>query len=296
MKLSRSLVPDLSALHTFDAAARHGSFTRAAAELNLTQSAVSRQIRELETRLGITLFERVRQRVILSDAGRHLHPEVQALLDGIERLALRAAGARDVAGRLTIATLPTFGSRWLMPRLPDFLSRHPGVQATVISRPGTFDLAAEGVDVAIHYGSPTWPGATCDYLCSEIVVPVVAPGLLDRQGADLMDGNLPLLHLESRPMLWAEWLASTGHEGRDAFRGHRFDSFSLLIAATKAGLGLALLPRYLIESELAEGSLHAAFDSLLATDSAYYAVSPEGHQSNPVCRSFLDWIAGQLGN
>ncbi len=136
MKLSRSLMPELSALQAFEASARLGSFTRAALELNLTQSAISRQIRDLEALLGVALFDRVRQRVVLSATGQRLLPEAERILDGVSDLALRAASSRDVTGHLTVATLPTFGSRWLMPRLPDFLARHPGLQVTVLSRSG----------------------------------------------------------------------------------------------------------------------------------------------------------------
>ncbi|SMO46927.1 LysR substrate-binding domain-containing protein [Paracoccus laeviglucosivorans] len=291
MKLSRSLVPDLSALQTFEAAARHGSFTRAAVELNLTQSAVSRQIKDLEAQLGVALFERVRQRVVLSSAGLRLLPDVEQLIAQIEALTLRAAGSRDVSGHLTIATLPTFGSRWLMPRLPDFLARHPGVQATVVARARPFDLAEAGVDIAIHYGKPVWPGATCAYLCSETLVPVAAPALADMP----LGPDMPLLHMESRPMLWAEWLAANGSETLQGFRGHRFDQFTLLIEAALAGLGAGLIPTYLIERELQQGRLRILRDTPLTTDAAYYVVLPEDHVSDPLCNAFSDWICAQVG-
>ncbi|AZY96040.1 LysR family transcriptional regulator (plasmid) [Paracoccus sp. Arc7-R13] len=291
MKLSRTLIPDLAALQAFEAAARHVSFTRAAEELNLTQSAVSRQIKDLETQLGIGLFTRVRQRILLSDAGRRLLPEVEQLLAGMERLAMKAAGSRDASGHLTIATLPTFGSRWLMPRLPDFLARHDGVQATVVSRASPFAMAAEGVDIAIHYGLPDWPAAQCTYLCGEAVVPVAAP----RMGRpDVFSGSVPLLQIESRPMLWAEWLEANGHQGMDAFAGHRFDTFALLIDAAVSGLGIALVPRYLVERELAEGMLVLLSDAVVTTNAAYYVVLPDELASDPMCLAFRDWICGQV--
>lgn len=294
MKLSRSLIPDLSALQAFEAAARHGSFTRAAVELNLTQSAVSRQIKDLETQLGVALFERVRQRIVLSTAGRHLRPEAEQLLAGLERLTLRAASARDATGHLTIATLPTFGSRWLMPRLPEFLSQHPGLQATVVTRSGVFDMAAEGVDIAIHYGAPVWAGGDCTYLCRETVVPVAAPSLLNRFGPERLLEQAPLLHLTSRPMLWADWLAQNGHSTAEAFHGHRFEQFALLIEAAKAGLGLALVPGYLIEREVQQDRLHVVFDGSLTTDAAYHVVLPESRVSDRLSQGFVDWILGEV--
>ncbi|MCJ8141006.1 LysR substrate-binding domain-containing protein [Falsirhodobacter halotolerans] len=285
MKLSRSLVPDLTALQTFAAAARHGNFTRAAEELNLTQSAVSRQIKDLEAQLGVALFERVRQRVVLSTAGQRLLPGVDHILAQTEALALRAVGSRDVTDHLTVATLPTFGSRWLMPRLPDFLARHPGVQVTLMTPNHPFDLAEAGVDVAIHYGKPFWPDARCTYLCRETLMPVAAPALADRP----FGPDLPLLHLESRPMLWPEWLALQ-HEEVDAYRGHRFDQFALMIEGALAGVGAGLIPTYLIERELREGRLRILRDAPLTTEAAYYTVLPEHKASDPLCNAFTAWM------
>lgn len=291
------MMPDLTALQAFEAAARHGSFTRAALELDLTQSAVSRQIRELEAQLGVTLFQRVRQRVVLSSLGERLRPDIERLLGEIEHLTLRAASARDVTGHLTIATLPTFGSRWLMPRLPQFLRAHPGVQATVISRSGSFDLAEAGVDVAIHYGKPVWPGATCSFLCTETVLAVAAPETLQeapsQEGAPL-SGAIPLLHLASRPMLWPQWLAANGLDMAAGFRGHHFDQFSLLIEAATAGMGAALLPGYLIERELSQGALRVIPGEALASDTGYSIVIPDDRASDSLPRAFAAWITGHV--
>lgn len=300
MKLSRSLIPDAAALQAFEAAARHQSFTRAALELDLTQSAISRQIKDLEAKLGLQLFDRVRQRVVLSGAGRRLLPEVERLLAQIETMTLRAIGTRDISGQLTVATLPTFGSRWLMPRLPRFLALHPGVQLTVVSRSEPFDLEAAAVDLAIHYGRPVWPKAVCTYLCSEDVVPVGSPTLVSRfrqsGGADVAAlAAMPLLHMESRPTLWFEWLAAQGTEPRLGFRGHRFDQFSLIIEAAAAGLGLALVPRYLIGQELERGRLLVVLDLPLRTEPNYYVVQPEGRTADALPAAFRDWLGEQVG-
>ncbi|MCZ0963371.1 LysR substrate-binding domain-containing protein [Paracoccus benzoatiresistens] len=294
MKLSRSQMPDLSALQAFEAAARHGSFTRAAVELNLTQSAISRQIKELEAQLGVALFERIRQRIVLSSAGEQLRPEIESLLAGLEHLTLRAASRRDVTGHLAVATLPTFGSRWLMPRLPNFLAEHPGIQISVLSRDGHFDLAEASVDVAIHYGKPAWPGATCAYLCAETVLPVAAPGLIGADGT--FPDAAPLLHMQSRPMQWPEWLTANGQDVVRGFQGHRFDQFSLLIEATVAGLGMALLPSYLIEREIRQGLLRIIPGPPSVTDAAYYVVIPDERVSDPLPSAFRNWVTGQVGS
>lgn len=297
MKLSRRLVPDVTTLQAFECAARHGSFTQAAAELNLTQSAVSRQIKDLENQLGVLLFERVRQRVILSDAGQKFLPEVRRLLNQTEELMVRAMASARADSSLSIASLPTFGSRWLVPRLPDFLRRHPGTVVNIASRSELFDFEEQNFDLAIHYGQPVWARAICNYLCSEVIVPAASPALLSvhpvEAPADI--GGAPLLHLATRPKLWAQWFEANGVEQDGAYRGNRFDQFSMVIEAATAGLGFALLPRYLIEQELTAGTLRIVLDRPMQTENSYYLAIPEGKLENPISRAFREWITEQVG-
>lgn len=296
MKLSRTLIPDLTVLRAFECAARHGNFTQAATELNLTQSAVSRQIKALEAQLGVLLFERVRKRVVLSAAGGKLMPEVSRLLLQSEEMVLRAMASADGMSVLSIATLPTFGSRWLLPRLPGFLQAHPDIAINVASRSEPFDLSAGGFDIAIHHGQPVWAHATCTYLCGEHIVPVASPSLLDIPVADAGDlRDRPLLHLATRPKLWAEWFEMNGVGSENAYRGNRFDQFSMIIEAAVHGLGFALLPLYLIESELAAGRLRNIVNSPMTTDDAYYVVMPEGKQESAAARAFQAWLLAQVG-
>lgn len=296
MNFNRASIPDLTVLQAFEAAARHGSFTKAAAELNLTQSAVSRQVRTLEVLLGVPLFERSRQRVHLSATGRQILPDIQRLLALSEDLVVKARSARDGGSRLSIASLPTFCNRWLMPRLPQFLATRPGLTVEMTTRSAPFDLQEANVDLAIHYGQPVWANATCTYLCSEVILPVAAPALVrrtDMRGpADLV--SLPLLHLTTRPTLWAEWfrLGGTGDEG--AYRGSRFDQFSTVIEAALGGLGAALLPSYLIESELQSGALVIIHNLPLTTDNSYYVVLPDGKRQISLGLELQDWLMGQV--
>ena len=279
MKLSRRLIPDIDILQTFECAARHGSFTQAAKELNLTQSAV------------------IRQRVVLSDAGQKFLPEVRRLLGLTEETMLRAMAASQSASSLSIATLPTFGSRWLMPRLPDFLRLYPDMALSVASRSQPFDFEEEPFDLAIHYGQPVWAHATCTYLCSEMIVPVGSPELLAANPvvtpAELA-GSAPLLHLSTRPKAWADWFESVQAEVVSPYKGHRFEHFSMVIEAALAGLGFALVPRYLIEHELASGRLQVLFDQPLTTENSYYLVVPDHKKENPMAQSFFAWIADQV--
>lgn len=298
MRLSRRLIPDITTLQAFECAARHGSFTQAAHELNLTQSAVSRQIKDLENQLGVLLFERIRQRILLSDAGRKFLPEVRRLLNQTEDTMLRAMASAQSTSSFSIATLPTFGARWLMPRISDFLDKHPGIALNIASRSGVFDFEEQPFDLAIHYGQPVWAHATCSFLCSEVIVPVASPRLLKTQQLSMAEEleDQPLLHLATRPKMWAQWFESCGLEGKSAYRGHRFEQFSMVISAAVAGLGFALLPLYLIEQELQSGKLVLLFEKPMRTENDYYLVVPEGKLENPLTQEFRQWISSQVGN
>ncbi|MCX8281786.1 LysR family transcriptional regulator [Phyllobacterium sp. 0TCS1.6C] len=298
MKLSRRLIPDIDILQTFECAARHGSFTQAAKELSLTQSAVSRQMSELEHQIGVLLFERIRQRVVLSDAGQKFLPEVRRLLGLTEETMLRAMAASQSASSLSIATLPTFGSRWLMPRLPAFLKNHPEMALSVASRSQPFDFEEEPFDLAIHYGQPVWAHAVCTYLCSESIVPVGSPALIKENPVETpvaLASSAPLLHLSTRPKAWASWFEIQNAEVVSPYKGHRFEHFSMVIEAALAGLGYALLPRYLIEQELQSGTLRVLFDQPLQTENSYYLVVPDHKKENALVQSFIGWIVNEVG-
>lgn len=294
--MRRSLVPDITTLQAFECAARHENFSRAAKELNLTQSAVSRQIADLEQQTGLTLFERIRQRVILSEAGQRLLPEVRDLLLRTERLMIEAAAAGRTRASLKIATLPTFGAKWLVPRLGRFLAEHEDIALTIESRSKPFSFAEDGFDLAIHYGQPVWAGGVPTFLCNETVLPVASKGLAQRLqisgAADL--SRAPLLHLTTRPKLWSDWFQNQDVNVENAYAGPRFDQFSMMVAAALAGLGVALLPTYLIEEELRAGSLSPLPLMPMPTEYAYYVVRPENKQSHRAAEQFQSWILSEV--
>ncbi|WP_315921644.1 LysR family transcriptional regulator [Mesorhizobium sp. SP-1A] len=293
--MRRRLIPDIVSVQAFECAARHGNFTRAGEELNLTQSAVSRQIMELEQQVGARLFERVRQRVVLSDFGKRFLPEAQKLLSQSERMMTLAVSTSHMKHSLSIATLPSFGSRWLIPRLPKFLKLRPSTAITVESRSVPFDFEEEGFDIAIHYGQPTWAKATSTFLSREVVIPVASREIAelyhDCSPADLI--NAPLIHLMTRPKLWHQWFTFHGVEPENGFRGNRFDQFSMIIGAAVSGLGVALIPTYLIEEEIRTGALVPIFDKPMATEFGYYIVLPEELRSHEITNAFKDWLIEQ---
>ena len=296
--MSRVRLPSVGALTAFEAAARHGSFSRAATELNLTQGAISRQIRQIEDMTGVTLFERVRQRVVLTDAGRLYFNDVSRLLHELSEATHRVTAFAGGDGTLNLAVLPTFATRWLMPRMPDFLERHPGATINFTVRIAPFDLVAEPFDAVIHYGEPEWPGAICEPLMREEMVPVAGAGFRARHGiaapSDL--AGLTLLHQSTRPTAWSDWFEAAGLPTANAWRGPRFEQFSMIAQAAAAGLGVALVPRFLVEEELESRRLEILFDRPLFTDKAYFVVYLEQKAGSSLVRAFTRWIRAKAGS
>jgi LysR family glycine cleavage system transcriptional activator len=291
----RGFLPNVGSLVAFEAAARHGSVSRAAEELNLTQSAVSRQIQQLELSLGVSLFTRTRQRVVLTDAGRVYATNVRNALTDLAASTHQAIALSGTQGVLNLATLPTFGTRWLVPRLPAFVERHPGITVNCGVRLLPFDFAAEPFDAAIHFGQPHWPGAVCERLIEEEMVPVASPAFRKkenlREPADL--GRIPLLQQSTRPTAWAEWFVKAGVSVANPLRGPRFEQFAMVAQAAAAGLGAGLVPHFLIAEELAAGKLQILFPQSLKGTGAYYLVYPEHKAQATIVRSFRDWILGE---
>lgn len=293
--MARPLLPSIAALTAFESAGRHLSFSRAAAELHLTQGAISRQVRQLEETLGVALFERVNQRVFLTDAGRLYMRDVERILAELSDATQRVLGFAGTTGTLNLAVLPTFATRWLMPRLPGFLRHHPDALINFAVRLEPFDFSDEPFDGAIHHGEPTWPGAVCEHLCGESVLPVAAPGLKEklgiRQPHDLL--GVPLLHQTTRPSAWRDWFLHMDVVPDGAFRGARFDQFAMIAEAAVAGLGVALVPRFLVEEELRSGRLVVLFDAPLSSGTAYWFVYPEAKAGSGLVRAFGDWLKAE---
>jgi LysR family glycine cleavage system transcriptional activator len=289
----RRLLPSLTALQFFDAAARHLSFTRAAAELCVTQSAISRQIRQLEDFIGQQLFHRSTNRLILTSAGAEYAEAVRIVLDQAEAATLQLMAYGGKGTQLTLALLPTFGSRWLVPRIGEFVALHPSLQLNIKTYVEPFALEMSDVDVAIHFGSNAWLGAVCHRLMGEVVVPVCAPSLLGGRhplGDPQAVANLPLLQHTTRPLAWLEWCKQVGSPATNALSGARFDHFYMMTQAAIAGLGVALLPRFLVRDELASDRLVVAARHELRTSSAYWLVYKESKAHLPAVGQFRDWL------
>ena len=294
----RRKIPGTELLIAFETAARHQSFTRSAEELSLTQSAVCRQISALETQLGVQLFNRIKKRVTLSEAGQIYARQVRENLKRIEHDTLSLMAHRGAGGVLELAVIPTFATRWLIPRLGYFHTAHPGITLDLTSRAEPFMLNDTPFDAAIHYGDPVWPGALTEYLFGEEMIPVCSPELLN--GKTLIEPaeleRMPLLHQSARPDAWREWFAVAGLSNVNAMGGARYELFAMLVEAARAGLGVALMPRFFVLSEIATGELVVPCSAVLHSQRSYYLVYPESKVESLPLQVFCQWLREQASN
>lgn len=291
---ARRLLPPMAALHSFMAAARHGSFSKAAEEIGLTQSAVSRQIATLEDWLQTSLFDRNGRRVQLSADGRAYADAIGPALAAI-RVATARALAEPAETALRIATLPTFGMRWLAPRLGRLTRDLPDIVIEFAARSYEFDFDEEGFDAAIHYGVPTWPGAEHDLLFRERAIPVIAPRLMEdhpvRTPEDLL--HFPMLAQAERRDAWRQWLHHMGAPTDRMIAGPVFEHFLMLAQAAVAGAGVALLPSFMIEPELEAGTLVCPFDQSVVGEDAYYLAFPAERLGRPQFARLREWLLAE---
>jgi LysR family transcriptional regulator, glycine cleavage system transcriptional activator len=289
----RRFLPSTAVLAAFEATARTGSMTLAARELRLTQSAVSRQIKMLEEQLEVELFIRERQTVRLNSVGESYAREVREALHKISTASFNLH-ANPGGGTLNLAILPTFGTRWLAPRLPSFLAANPGITINLTTRLSYFDFRVESLDAAIHFGQPEWPGAEMVLLRSEQVVPACSPGL-KRQHRFRVAGDLrkaPLLSISTRFHAWDRWFSIHDVPGRTA-QGMVFDQFATAAQAAIAGLGVALLPTFLIQDELASRKLVRAINLAMESPERYYLVWPSERAKYPPLAAFREWLVAE---
>ena len=308
-------LPPLTALRAFEAAARHGNFVKAAAELGVTPGAISQHIKALEAQLGLALFQRQARGVRLTEVGRAYLPGVAEGFDRLARATLQVhdgAAGRNLAGRLSVTMLPSFAAGWLVRRLPGFRARHPEIDLVIRSERQTVDLHRDDADLAIRYGLGDFPNLAATHLLREEIFPVCAPALLNadpplRAPADLAAHDL--LHdagaLGNEPWIrWQPWLDFWGLDywGLDSpgwgDAGKRpalhFTDSVQLYQAVLLGQGVALGRSVLIGDELAAGRLVRPFAISRQSSYAYYAVSTKPARDNPRVAAFIAWLVAEM--
>jgi LysR family glycine cleavage system transcriptional activator len=289
--LKRGDIPSIGGLTSFVAAAQHGSFTRAADELSLSQGAISRQIREIESQLGIRLFERIRQRVVLTEAGKLYLSQVRKALNDLADATRRIASFNN-GTTLHLIAPPTFGARWVVPRLSGFHSRNPAVMINVTSQYAPNEFAVESFDAAVLHKPSHLPATISHYLMDVEMVAVSSPKLGARRAVktptDL--ARFPLLHKVGRASRWTEWMAGAGVTLDGPLHGHSYETFAMIVEAAIAGHGIGLLPYYLIADDLASRRLEIIGREFVDFRLSYYLVLPEARAGLLAIRSFAFWL------
>lgn len=284
-------LPSLNALKAFEAAARHESFTKAADELSVTQGAVSHQVKSLELDLGIRLFDRDRQKLSITRAGRIY---LDVIRDAFDRIALGTEHIQNQsrAGALTVSTSPDFAAKWLVNRLGRFAETHSDIDLRISATMHHVDFAREDVDLAVRHGDGNWTGLHVVRLCSEELFPVCSPKLLSgpnriRTPSDVL--KVPLLHLDDRKD-WSEWLEVAGVVGAEVSHGPVLNRASLIIDSAIDGQGVALARTTLAAWDLINGRLVRPFAATLRLSKSYWIVCPKATSDLPKIIAFRNWL------
>ncbi|WP_342735305.1 transcriptional regulator GcvA [Bradyrhizobium sp. B117] len=293
-------LPSLNGLRAFEAAARHLSFTLAASELNVTQTAISHQIRRLEEELGIRLFIRQNRALALTPEARDYLPGVRAAFNDL-RLATDRLLRKDDDKVLTVSTLASLAAKWLLPRLTDFQEQHPGIDVRITTSTSLVDFQRDNVDAAIRYGRGQWPGLRADWLMADELFPVCSPSLLRgdkplRQPEDLR--GYPLLHTSNANSDdWRLWLTAAGLPSDIARQpGITFDMIFMTIQAAIDGIGVAMGRTSYVQDDIAKGRLVVPFKIALPADAGFYLVAPEGRREAPKLAAFRQWLVAATQN
>jgi LysR family glycine cleavage system transcriptional activator len=291
--LRRSL-PPLNALRSFEAAARHQSFTRAADELCVTQGAVSHQVKSLEAELGLKLFNRERQGLVITNAGQEY---LAVVCDAFDRIALGTDCLlqRLRSGVITVSMSPDFAAKWLVTRLGRFAEAYPEIELKVLATMHHVDFAREDVDLAIRHGDGNWTGLDAVNLCPEELFPVCSSALLGNRGGIYSPEDVlqfPLLHLNDRRD-WARWLEAAGAPGEALLHGPILNHASMLIDAAVDGQGLALARNVLVAADLINGRLVRPFRTSLPLKKTYWIVCPKATSALPKIVAFRDWLLAE---
>ena len=285
-------MPPMQALRAFEAAARTGSLTRAAEYLSLTHGAISHQIKALEESIGVRLIERAGRGIRATDDGERLATRVRAALAEIAD-AVREAGERSNPRQLRVSVMPSFAARWLLPRLGNFLARHPDIDLDVRSSMALVDFRRDDADVAIRHGFGNWPDVRAEFILNESHFPVCSPRLAARLPAQPRDLARHTL-LRSNDEFWKPWFEAAGLDWEEPSRGPMFNDSALMLQAAVDGQGIALTRTSLIGNDIRNGLLVRLFDIEVPAPRRYYLVYPPRLAGSPKLAAFRQWLLDEI--
>lgn len=288
-------LPPLNSLKSFEAAARLGSFQKAAQELYVTPSAVSHQVKSLEAFLELELFIRHTRRIELTSAGREYMETVQQALEDIG-YATRKLIATHGSGELNLAVAPAFLTRWLLPRMSRFYDQHPNIELEISASTGLIDFAHSDTDMAVYFGSGDWPDVTAHFLKSSALIPVCSPDLLEEHPIETPEDitNHLMLHVSKRPDEWSAWFETAGVPYREKRKGLHLSSSLLTTRAAAKGLGVALADVTLISDEIQTGQLVAPLDIRMERAQSFYLVYDSDRNPTETMAQFKEWIMAEM--
>lgn len=288
----RRRFPSITSLQAFEAVARHLNFSRAADELSLTQSAVSRQVAALENLLNLKLLDRLPQRLVLTDAGLVYSREVRETLERLAAATLHVMASRTGVGVLNVAITPSLAAKWFVPRLQHFYELNPGITVQLTTRSDAFDLRAEGFDTAINSPNNVWPGMATDPLFDAGVIVVCTSEFRDRHCIRAVSdlSRAPLLQHRTIPDLWRDWFRSIDEGHPAPTEGLQLDQIALVVEAALLGFGVAILPRFYAQQELAAGRLIVPFNTSSDLKMNYVLIYLPERRGSPLLQCFRQWL------
>ncbi|HEY0847654.1 MAG TPA: transcriptional regulator GcvA [Noviherbaspirillum sp.] len=286
-------LPNLAALRAFEAAARHGNFSRAAEEIHVTHGAISHSVRALEEELGVALFARHGKRIAITPEGERFAVTLRKALTEIAAAAatLQAEGKQS---KLTVTALPSFAARWLAPRLGNFIEQHPDLEVMLQSSNHLTDFVRESVDIGIRFGRGNYPGLAVEKIMDDYYYPVASPrfngGKLPRTPEKL--SKHPLLRCEMEP--WTPWYRAAGLDLLEPTRGLMFQDSSMLVRAAVEGHGIALARHSIAASDIETGVLVRLFDVAVKCPESYFLVCLPEALKKPQVQAFRTWLLGEV--
>lgn len=288
-----SNLPTIAALRAFVLAAQYRNFSRAADELDITQSGVSRAVRSIEEATGTPLFERTGHGLVLTEPGVLYLGEAAEILSNLGAATFRLSTFRSGVETLQIATVPSLGSKWLSPKIGKFLKTNSDIQITVTASIGHFSFETTEIDAAIHYGTNSWPETQSEFLMDEMLIPVCIPSLAKGSTVASQLLDMTLIQHTHRPTAWREWFRDVGLSHPNPTAGPTFEQYQMGIEAALSGLGPILMPPFMVMEELQSGRFVPMHDMLVPSPWSYHLIYPRVKRSKPSVQKFRAWLRSE---